>query len=81
MRALGQPVATEARGDVSPVVYRLDLSDAKSYPLAREFPVRDKDIIFVANADFAGVYKAFAGLSNITGPIITGILTCQATKC
>jgi polysaccharide export outer membrane protein len=81
VRALGQPVATEARGDVSPIVYRLDMSDAKSYPLAREFPVRDKDIIFVANADFAGVYKAFAGISNITGPIITGFLTCNSTKC
>ena len=81
VRALGQPVATEARGDVSPVVYRLDLSDAKSYPLAREFPVRDKDIIFVANAELAGVSKAFAGISNITGPIITGFLTCNSTKC
>jgi len=81
VRALGQPIATEAKGDVSPVVYRLDLSDAKSYPLAREFAVRDKDIIFVSDADFAGVYKAFAGISNVTGPIITGFLTCQSTKC
>ena len=36
---------------ISPIVYRLDLGDAKSYPLAREFRVRDKDIIFVANAE------------------------------
>ena len=81
VRALGQPIATEARGEVSPIVYRLDLSDAKSYPLAREFPVHDKDIIFVADAELAGIYKAFAGISNVTGPIITGFLTCQATKC
>ena len=81
VRALGQPIATEAHGEVSPIVYRLDLSDAKSYPLAREFPVHDKDIIFVADAELAGIYKAFAGISNVTGPIITGFLTCQATKC
>jgi polysaccharide export outer membrane protein len=81
VRALGQPIATEARGEVSPVVYRLDMSDAKSYPLAREFPVRDKDIIFVANADLAGVSKAFAAISNLTGPIISGFLTCNVTKC
>ena len=81
VRALGQPIATEARGDVSPVVYRLDLSDAKSYPLAREFPVHDKDIIFVANAELVAVYKAFAGISSITGPVITGFLTCNSTNC
>ena len=81
VRALGQPVATDAPPGVSPVVYRLDLREAKSYLLARRFPVRDKDIIFVSDADFAGVYKAFAGISNVTGPIITGFLTCQSTKC
>jgi len=81
VRALGQPIATGAPDGVSPMVYRLDLSDAKSYPLAREFPVRDKDIIFVANAELARIYKAFAAISRVTGPIITGILTCQSTKC
>jgi polysaccharide biosynthesis/export protein len=81
VRALGQPIATRTPNGVSPIVYRLDLSDAKSYPLAREFPVRDKDIIFVANAELAHVYKAFATLSYVTGPIFTGLLTCQSTKC
>jgi polysaccharide export outer membrane protein len=81
VKALGQPIATAAPAGVSPVVYRLDLRDAKSYPLAQEFPVRDKDIIFVANAELAGVYKGFETLSNLTGPIFTGLLTCQSTKC
>ena len=54
---------------------------ASTHAVAREFAVRDKDIIFVSDADFAGVYKAFAGISNVTGPIITGFLTCQSTKC
>ena len=81
VKALGQPIATAAPAGVSPVVYRLDLRDAKSYPLAQEFPVRDKDIIFVANAELAGVYKSFQALSNLTGPIITGLLSCQSAKC
>ena len=66
---------------VSPIVYRLDLSDAKSYPLAREFPVRDKDTIFVANAEARAVYKFFSALSKVTGPVITGFITCQSTNC
>src|SRR5205807_392077 len=55
--------------------------DAKSYPLAQEFRVRDKDIIFVANAELAGVYKGFNALSKLTGPIITGLLVCQNGGC
>src|SRR5712691_7515514 len=49
VRALGQPIATGAPDGISPVVYRLDLKEVKSYLLARRFPVHDKDIIFVAN--------------------------------
>jgi len=81
VQALGQPLATAAPEGVSPIVYRLDLSDAKSYPLAREFPVRDKDTIFVANAEARAVYKFFSALSKVTGPVITGFITCQSTNC
>jgi polysaccharide export outer membrane protein len=81
VHALGQPIATAAPEGVSPIVYRLDLRDAKSYPLAQEFRVRDKDIIFVANAELADVYKVFAMLQKLTGPVVTGLLTCQASAC
>ena len=50
VRALGQPIAARTPAGVSPIVYRLDLADAKSYLLAKRFPVQDKDIIFVAEA-------------------------------
>jgi polysaccharide export outer membrane protein len=81
VHALGQPIATAAPDGISPIVYRLDLGDAKSYPLAQEFRVRDKDIIFVANAELAGIYKGFDALSKLTGPIVTGLLTCQTGHC
>jgi polysaccharide export outer membrane protein len=81
VRALGQPIASAAPEGVSPVVYRLDLGDAKSYPLAREFRVRDKDVIFVANAEGRAVYKFFSALSKVTGPVVSGFLTCQSTGC
>ncbi len=81
LQALDQPIAAGARGGVSPVVYRFDLRDGKTYALAQEFPVHDKDVIFVADAPAAQVYKFFAALNQVTGPIVTGLLTCHYVKC
>jgi polysaccharide biosynthesis/export protein len=83
LQALDQPIATGAGagGGLSPVVYRFDLRDGKTYALAQEFPVYDKDVIFVADAPAAQVYKFFAALNQVTGPIVTGLLTCEYAKC
>ena len=81
VQALDQPVATHAEDSVSPVAYRFDLADAKSHFLADQFPVRDKDVIFVADAGAAQVYKIFNVLNNVTGPFITGIVTCHYANC
>ena len=81
VRALNQPIATAAGGEVSPVVYRFNLRDGKTYLLAQEFPVRDKDVIFVADAPAAQIYKFFTLLNTVTGPFITGIVTCRYAGC
>ncbi|HEX5455071.1 MAG TPA: polysaccharide biosynthesis/export family protein, partial [Stellaceae bacterium] len=81
VRALGQPIASGARDGMSPVAYRLDLKDAKSYLLAKRFPVRDKDIIFVANAETASLYYFFQALSQITGPVTNTLAVCSAVTC
>lgn len=81
VRALDQPIATGARDGISPVVYRFDLADANSYFLADRFPVRDKDIIFVADAAATSTYKVFSVFSSVTGPFVTGIVTCHYSKC
>jgi polysaccharide biosynthesis/export protein len=82
VRALDQPVATTTPvADVSPVVYRFNFRDGKSYFLAQKFPIRDKDVIFVADAPAAQIYKFVSALSQVTGPIVTGLLVCQSSKC
>jgi polysaccharide export outer membrane protein len=81
LRALDQPIAAGARGGVSPVVYRFDLRDGKTYSLSQEFPVYDKDVIFVADAPAAQIYKFFTALNQVTGPIVTGLVTCRYVKC
>jgi polysaccharide export outer membrane protein len=80
LQALDQPIAAGA-GGVSPVVYRFDLRDGKAYSLAQEFPVYDKDVIFVADAPAAQIYKFFTALNQVTGPIVTGLVTCRYVKC
>ena len=83
LRALGLPLAAHASDGASPVAYRFDFSDASSYLLAEQFPVRDKDIIFVADAGAVQVGKLFTLLQTVTGPVITGLLVCRTgnTKC
>ena len=82
VRALGQPMATDAPAGISPVAYRLDLMDAKSYLLAKRFAVHDQDVIYVANARAQAVYQAFTALSQVVGPVETGFLTCYyAANC
>jgi polysaccharide export outer membrane protein len=81
VRALDQPIASGAERGVSPIIYRFNLRDGNTYLLAREFPVHDKDVIFVADAPAAQVYKFFADLNQVTGPIVTGLVTCHYANC
>lgn len=55
-----------------PVVYRLNLRDANSYFLARAFQMRDKDIIYVANAPLTEVQKVLSVIGTITAPVLQG---------
>ncbi|MBO0735256.1 MAG: polysaccharide export protein [Alphaproteobacteria bacterium] len=77
--ALGAPQLGTGPYKTSPVVYRLDFSDAQSYFLAQHFPVADKDVIYVANARLNELQKFFNLLNTITGPIITGIVVSGST--
>jgi len=78
VRALDQPLATTTHNGTSPVAYRFDFSDANSYLIADQFPVRDKDIIFVADAGAVQIQKLFTVLQTVTGPVITGLLVCRS---
>ncbi|WP_448584485.1 polysaccharide biosynthesis/export family protein [Thermocrinis sp.] len=53
-----------------PVVYNIDLSKGESVLLLREFPVRDKDIIYVSTAPAAQLKKFTSIISDIVQPIL-----------
>jgi polysaccharide export outer membrane protein len=76
--ALSAPQLATGPDRSSPVVYRLDMSDANAYFLAQRFPVEDKDIIYVANARLNELQKFFTLLNTLTGPVITGIVVKNA---
>jgi polysaccharide biosynthesis/export protein len=78
VEALHRPVLATGAGAGSPVVYRLDMSDANAYFLAQRFPIEDKDIIYVANAQLNELQKFFTLLNTLTGPVITGIVVKQS---
>jgi len=78
--ALGAPQLGTGPDKTSPIVYRLDLSDAHSYFLAQRFPIEDKDVIYVANAKLNELQKFFTLLNTITGPVITGIVVKGSVK-
>ena len=68
---LGVPVRPGTR--TAPVVYQLDMMNPTSYFLAQRFTMKDKDLVYIANAKTNKFYKFFNLISLIIGPAITGI--------
>ena len=65
---------------IVPVVYRLNMRDANSYFLARSFPMRDKDILYVANAPATELQKFLSLVGSVTSPAVTGTAIYATTK-
>lgn len=65
-----------ARDDAAgggPIIYRLNMMQAKSYFLSQEVPMRDKDVIYVASA----ASNAPAKLAQIVGQIFSPFLAVR----
>jgi polysaccharide biosynthesis/export protein len=79
-KALGEP---DPGSRPVPVAYRLDLSQVASYHLAQRFPVRDKDIVYVADAEVTPLEKVLNVFSNITAPVTSSYILCTSgeVKC
>ena len=66
-RALGLP----ATGSAVPVIYRADLSDPQNFFLMERLAMRDKDLIYVANARTVQLYKFLQLVYTIVTPAVT----------
>lgn len=80
VRELAPDRAVDARERLIPVVYRLTLRDAKNYFLARSFAMRDKDVLYVANATGAELQKFLALVGTITSPVISGAAVATTVR-
>ena len=58
-----QPLPTAPDGTV-PVVYRIDLKDPRSFLIAQDFPMHNRDVMYVANASSAELNKFLQILST-----------------
>lgn len=79
VRDLAPQRPIDPRERLIPVVYRLTLRDAKNYFLARSFTMRDKDVLYVANATGAELQKFLNLVGTITSPVLTGAGAATST--
>jgi polysaccharide export outer membrane protein len=69
-----------SQGNLVPVIYRLNLRQANSFFLARAFEMKNKDILYVANAPSDPVQKFLGLVGTVTAPAISGVGVYQAVK-
>lgn len=58
--------------DQVPVIYRVNLRDPQSYFLATRFPMNDKDVLFVSNAQTVELTK-FLQILQLSGNTVTDV--------
>lgn len=79
-RAIAPPDVVLPPHGLVRVVYRLDMRQASSIFLARQFKIRDKDVLYVANAASMDVQKLLTLVNLVTSPVIQGAGVANALK-
>lgn len=62
-----------------PVIYRVNMRDPNGFFMARRFPVRNKDIVFVSNASLMDLQKVMTILLPFLGVGATAVAVTAAT--
>ena len=71
--ALRAGARTTSDGKI-PVIYRVDLKDPATFLVAQTFPIKNKDVLYVANAPLADLAKFVA----IVSPLYYSVLTARS---
>ena len=66
--------------DGAPIVYHLSMREPGALFLARRFPMRKKDILYVSNSPYTNVQKVLNLVNLLTSPIISGATVNNAVK-
>lgn len=68
LQRFGYP-ATQFAGEFAPTIYTVNLLDPSGYFLASQFHVRDKDVLYAANAPTANLAKLFGLVRGTAGTV------------
>ena len=77
LNELGTDVSSFPSGPV-PAIYRVDLRDPTGYLVSTRFQMRDKDVVYIANAASVDFLKFLTIVNAITSTIQTGRSGVQA---
>jgi polysaccharide export outer membrane protein len=81
--AMGMP-ATAKSGKGFPVIFRVNMRDPSTYFLAQQFPMEDKDIIYVSNSNSVELVKFLdiinSATSGIAGPAADAVTIDDAVR-
>jgi len=69
VEAVLDPQKTPPGGDTIPVIYRIQLQNPDSFFHASQFNIRDRDILYYANATSVGVGKFMGLLNTLLSPV------------
>ncbi|ATU73963.1 sugar transporter [Komagataeibacter rhaeticus] len=61
-------ISVDTSAPTAPVVYQIDMMNPSNYFLAQKFIMRDRDLIYVANAASNKFYKFFSLISTVIAP-------------
>jgi len=67
-----------ARGDIVPVIYRLNLKDPSQYFFAQAIAMQDRDVIYVADASTVALQKFLGLLGAALTPPATAVRTVNS---
>jgi polysaccharide biosynthesis/export protein len=68
--AVRAPASATAPDGTAAVLYHLDLQQANGYFLAERFPIKEDDLIYVANAPAVQLQKFLTVVATISGPAL-----------
>ncbi len=77
VRKLAPGFENRAQGSVTPVVYRVNMRETKSFFLARSFQMRDKDILYVSASTAVPVRKFLQMVGQVVAPAATVSVATQ----
>jgi polysaccharide export outer membrane protein len=74
---LPDPTKPDQAGGTPPTIYRIDMMRPASYFLAQNFTMRDKDVIYIANAAANRPAKLVAIINQLFSPAVTAKVLTQ----